>query len=85
MSEASKALADVRGWLCENLNASDAGHVCGMLSVVSRRVVQADRLEAENVKIRELIKDLYVDMWNLGEWLEPYEQRMRELGIEVPE
>lgn len=40
-------------------------------------------LEAENATLRELIKDLYADMWASGEWLEPYEQRMRELGIEV--
>lgn len=59
MSEASEALADVRGWLCENLSASDAGHVCGMLSVVSRRVVQADRLEAENAKLREYAAHLF--------------------------
>ena len=39
--------------------------------------------ELENDKLRELIKELYTDMWDSGEWLEPYEQRMRELGIEV--
>ena len=40
-------------------------------------------LEDENAKLRELLKDFYTDMWALGEWLEPYWQRMRELGVEV--
>lgn len=38
-------------------------------------------MQAENVNLRKLLKDLYEDMWALGEWLEPYEQRMRELGV----
>lgn len=42
----------------------------------------ADLLD-ESAKLRELVKDIYTDMWALGEWLEPYEQRMRELGINV--
>ena len=37
----------------------------------------------ENKKLRELVKDIYTDMWNSGEWLEPYEQRMQELEIIV--
>lgn len=41
------------------------------------------KMDAENAKLRELIKDLYEDMWASGEWIEPYEQRMRELGVEV--
>ena len=41
------------------------------------------QLRAQNAMLRELVKDLYEDMWASGEWLEPYEQRMRELGIEV--
>ena len=44
----------------------------------------ADMLD-ENAKLRELVRDIYVDMWHCGEWLEPYEQRMQELGIEVYE
>lgn len=88
MSEASEALADVRGWLCENLNASDAGHVCGMLSVVSRRVVQADRLEAENTKLHELAKKLKACNSSCGRCIELYgicehETELREFGIEV--
>ena len=41
------------------------------------------KLKADNAKLRELVKDLYADMWDSGEWLEPYEQRIRELGVEV--
>ena len=48
-----------------------------------RKPTTLSQLEAENATLRELIKDLYADMWASGEWLEPYEQRMRELGIEV--
>ena len=49
MSAASKALADVRGWTCDNLSEGDAGKVCGMLSVVSRHI---DALESENASLR---------------------------------
>lgn len=49
MSAASRALADVRGWLCDNLSEGDAGKVCGMLSVVSRHITE---LESENAKLR---------------------------------
>lgn len=48
MDEASMALADVRGWLCDHLSDGDAGEVCGMLSVVSRHIV---RLEDENLRL----------------------------------
>lgn len=51
MSDALEALADVRGWLCDNLNDKEAGKVCGMLSAVSREI---NRLEDENAKLREL-------------------------------
>ena len=51
MSDANKALAEVRGWLCDNLGSGDAGKVCGMLSVVSRRI---NELEDGNAKLREL-------------------------------
>lgn len=41
------------------------------------------KLLNDNAKLRKLVKDLHADMWASGEWLEPYEQRMRELGVEV--
>ena len=50
MSDANKALAEVRGWLCDNLGSGDAGKVCGMLSVVSRHI---NEIEDENAKLRE--------------------------------
>ena len=50
MDEASEALADVRGWLCDNLSEGDAGKICGMLSVVSRYIVE---LEDENAKLQK--------------------------------
>ncbi len=50
MDKASEALADVRGWLCDNLSAGDAGKICGMLSVVSRHIVA---LEEENAKLQK--------------------------------
>lgn len=50
MSKADEALADVRGWLCDNLSDGNAGMVCGMLSVVSRNI---NELEVENDKLRE--------------------------------
>lgn len=49
MSDAQEALADVRGWLCDNLSDGDAGEVCGMLSVVSRHI---NELETENIKLQ---------------------------------
>ena len=53
MDKASEALADVRGWLCDNLSEGDAGKVCGMLSVVSRHIAE---LEEENAKMRKLFQ-----------------------------
>ncbi len=41
------------------------------------------RLEAENAKLRELLGDFRNTMWDGGEWTEPFDERMRELGIEV--
>lgn len=52
MGKANEALADVRGWLCDNLSDEDAGKVCGMLSDVSRHV---NELEEENAKLRKLV------------------------------
>lgn len=54
MDEASEALADVRGWLCDHLSEGDAGKACGMLSVVSRYIAE---LEAENAKLQEQRKE----------------------------
>ena len=54
MNKASEALADVRGWLCDNLSESDAGKVCGMLSVVSRHIAE---LEDENARLRSCLSD----------------------------
>lgn len=53
MSAASEALADVHGWLCDNLSGGDAGKVCGMLSAVSRHI---SALEDENVKLKERVE-----------------------------
>lgn len=50
MSDAWEALADVRGWLCDNLSDKEAGKVCGMLSAVSREI---NRLGDENAKLRD--------------------------------
>lgn len=59
MDDANEALANVRGWLCDNLSDGDAGEVCGMLSTVSRHI---NRLENENAKLRELVCDLWEDI-----------------------
>lgn len=89
MSDAYKALAEVHRWLCDNLELGDAGKVCGMLSVVSRRI---NELEGENAKLRKLV----VRMLHTIEWSDrmsdsmywpsfSYEQELRELGVEVEE
>lgn len=98
MSKANEALVDVRRWLCDNLSDGDAGKVCGMLSVVSRRIAG---IEEENARLRELVRE----MW--GGYADPSCEecplkdnpacvdcpicareaavidRMRELGVEV--
>lgn len=56
MNKADEALADVRRWLCDNLSDGDAGKVCGMLSVVSRRIAE---IEEENAKLRESRAEMY--------------------------
>lgn len=58
MSDANKALAEVRAWLCDNLSSCDAGKVCGMLSVVSRHI---NEIESENAKLREQVLQLQLD------------------------
>lgn len=89
MSTANEALADVRGWLCDNLSDGEAGKVCGMLSVVSRRISE---LEAENAKLRELATALedcrHTTCDDCVRWDYPnggcyLDDVMRELGIEV--
>ena len=52
MNKAYKALADARRWLCDNLSDGDAGKVCGMLSVVSKRIAE---IEEENARLRQLV------------------------------
>lgn len=88
MSEASEALAEVRGWLCDNLSSGDAGKACGMLSAVSRHIAE---LEDENAKLLELVYDMWNDM-NVyyvqherpdSSDMDFYHDLMRELGIEV--
>lgn len=59
MNKADEALADVRRWLCDNLGDGDAGKVCGMLSVVSRRIAE---IEEENAKLRELARKLVPEL-----------------------
>ena len=54
MNKADEALADVRRWLCDSLSDGDAGKVCGMLSVVSRRIAE---IEEGNAKLREKLAD----------------------------
>jgi len=59
VSAASEALADVRGWLCDNLSEGDAGQVCGMLSAVSRHIM---RLEAENARLDQRRIELHAEV-----------------------
>lgn len=64
MSDAFEALADIRRWACDTLDASDAGKLCGMLSEVSRH---ANELEAENEKLRAECDERDVENWRLRE------------------
>jgi hypothetical protein len=86
VSAASEALADVRGWLCDNLSAGDAGKVCGMLSVVSRHITE---LEDENAKLRELLHDAAIELYVNGNITDGATEllfdQMRELGIDLME
>ena len=94
MSAASEALADVRGWLCDNLSSGDAGKACGMLSVVSQHIAE---LEDENAKLRKLARGLnwctenakmpsaeceYCPLGDAGYGELSCEKLMRELRIE---
>lgn len=49
----------------------------------SEGVKELRRLQAENAKLRELLVDFRDAMWDGGEWTEPFDERMREMGIEV--
>lgn len=51
-------------------------------SVAWDRVRSAER---RNDELRNLLIDFRNAMWSGGEWTEPFDERMRELGIEVPE
>jgi len=85
MSDAFEALADIRRWACETLDASDAGRLCGMLSEVSRH---ANGLEDENEKLRELILDMLVDEERGHNDDDTYYEHVRlakELRIEIDE
>lgn len=87
MPDANKALAEVRSWLCNNLRSSDAGKVCGMLSVVSRHI---NELESENAKLRELVTHYErpvtvhdVKPVEVLEWSVRCDALRKELGIGV--
>ena len=83
MNKADEALAEVRRWLCDSLSDGDAGKVCGMLSVVSRRIVE---IEDENDKLRELVLEMraYINELTKGLPIHDYEifdKPMHELGV----
>lgn len=44
---------------------------------------EIDRLRDESAELRKLLVDFRDAMWGGGEWTEPFDERMRELGIEV--
>lgn len=49
-------------------------------SIAWDRVRSAER---RNDKLLKLLVDFRNDMWRAGEWTEPFDERMRELGVEV--
>lgn len=61
----------------------------GSLSEEVRTEVLCGRiceLEAENAKLRDLVKSMYYDLTNMTfppDWVTDYEADMRELGVEV--
>jgi hypothetical protein len=55
MNKADEVLADVRRLLYDNLGDGDAGKVCGMLSVVSRRIAE---IEEENAKLVDVLHEV---------------------------
>lgn len=44
---------------------------------------EVDRLQTENAKLRELAQDMLDSIAAEGGWVDEFEDRMRELGIEV--
>ena len=76
MSKADEALADVRRWLCDNLGDGDAGKVCGMLSVVSRRIAEIDE---ENTKLRKQVRKLVPELCEQNAALCQENAKLREL------
>lgn len=61
--------------------ANDA--VCDAEHEESRAWDRVRKVEAENDKLRKLLADFRDAMWGGGEWTEPFDDRMRELGVEV--
>lgn len=49
-------------------------------SIVWDRVRSAER---RNDKLRKLLADFRNAMWSAGEWTEPFDERMRELGVDL--
>ena len=49
-------------------------------SIAWDRVRSAER---RNDELRKLLVDFRNAMWSGGEWTEPFDERMRELGVEV--
>lgn len=45
-------------------------------------ITRTKKLEAENAKLRKLVRDIYVQFDSTIDWTD-IERRMRELGIEV--
>lgn len=50
---------------------------------VHNLVDYVNQLEAENAELRKLLVDFRDDMWGGGEWTEPFDERMRELGVDA--
>ena len=78
---ACKNVADLQEALAENdklqEQIQDAEHE---ESIAWDRVRSAER---RNDELRKLLVDFRNAMWSGGEWTEPFDERMRELGVEV--
>ena len=53
------------------------------VSKIARLEEDVARLRRENAELRKLLVDFRDAMWNGGEWTESFDERMRDLGIEV--